>query len=629
MYENENDAVKHTDDQTSQSSNTNAGYTGTGSTYSSVQNTGYTGQTSYTGNSSQTTGSYSAQNSSYNQTGSYNGATGSYQGAGTTHTGTTGSYSQTGSSQGNYSQTYNQGNYTSYNANNYNNSNTGNYSNPNGTTYGSYQYGSYSGMPQGNGGNGPKKGGAGKVIAIAVAAVAVVALLAGGVYYSYSRITRAGKLIASNDDKQTEETTQNEDVASAEDSTSAEDNTSEEAVGSNSSDGIAKTETMEKDHTVVTDVTEVVAAAMPAMVSINNNFTESYNYFGQNYSQEQTASGSGFIVGTNDTELLIATNYHVIEGADSLEVTFVDESTASAEVKGTDSNMDLAVIAVQLTALTDDTKGAIAVATLGDSDSLVLGEPAIAIGNALGYGQSVTTGVISAVNRVIDLSDSKQGTFIQTSAAINPGNSGGALLNISGEVIGINSNKIGGEAIEGMGYAIPISTAKPIIEKLMTEKTRSKVSDEERGYLGVSIVSVTSEVSEMYGLPLGVYVAGVSADGGAQAAGIQEGDIITKFDGNEISSKDDLQNRLAYYTVGETVTITVMRQSDNGYQEHDVEVTLGSKQTVQSAEENSSDTYEGEPNEDAKQEEGQDQQQGFYDPFSDDNGFGFPFGFGN
>ena len=324
---------------------------------------------------------------------------------------------------------------------------------------------------------------------------------------------------------------------------------------------------------------------------------------------------------------MIATNYHVIEGADSLEVQFVDDSKSRAEVKGTDSNMDLAVIAVQLSDLTTDTRNAIAIATLGDSDALTLGEPAIAIGNALGYGQSVTTGVISAVNRVIDLSEaqdgSKEGTFIQTNAEINPGNSGGALLNIRGEVVGINSNKIGGSTVEGMGYAIPISTARPIIEQLMTEKTRAKVEEAKRGFLGISGVSVTTDVSQMYGLPLGVYVASVSEDGGAKAAGVQEGDIITKFDGKEISSMDDLQNRLAYYEAGEAVSITVQRQASGGYQDQEIQVTLGAKQTVQS----DSDTtegqkYEGERQPDAKQEEGQ---QGI-DPFSDPFGFGFDFG---
>ncbi|MBQ8030218.1 MAG: trypsin-like peptidase domain-containing protein, partial [Butyrivibrio sp.] len=227
---------------------------------------------------------------------------------------------------------------------------------------------------------------------------------------------------------------------------------------------------------VVTDVTAVVEEVMPAMVMIHNNYTASASYFGYVQQEEATASGSGIIVGENDSELLIATNYHVIEGADSLEVIFNDDTTVEAVVKGTDSDMDLAVIAVMLDDIDDSTREVIKIATLGDSTALKLGEPAIAIGNALGYGQSVTTGVISAVNRDVEISEGVTQTFIQTDAAINPGNSGGALLNLQGEVIGINSNKIGGDTIEGMGYAIPISVAQPIIDKLMNEVTRVKVS---------------------------------------------------------------------------------------------------------------------------------------------------------
>ncbi|MCR4756813.1 MAG: trypsin-like peptidase domain-containing protein [Butyrivibrio sp.] len=314
---------------------------------------------------------------------------------------------------------------------------------------------------------------------------------------------------------------------------------------------------------------------MPAMVIIHNNYTASQNYFGYVQTQEAQASGSGIIVGENDTELLIATNYHVIEGADSLEVIFTDDSSVQAVVKGTDQDMDLAVIAVMLDDVSADTLGAIKVATLGDSDSLALGEPAIAIGNALGYGQSVTTGVISAINREVEISEGAYQTFIQTDAAINPGNSGGALLNISGEVIGINSNKIGGETIEGMGYAIPISVARPIIDKLMNEETKVKVSDEERGYLGISGVTVTSSVSQMYGLPLGIYVAEVADGGGAQAAGMQKGDVIVGFEGDEITSMDELQNKLEYYSAGTTVKVTVKRANGAEYTEITMDLTLG------------------------------------------------------
>ncbi|WP_022763365.1 S1C family serine protease [Butyrivibrio sp. AD3002] len=561
-------------------------------------------------------------------------------------------YSQGNNSYGQNQNTYGQGGNNTYGQGTYNRNNTygnytgsgnngsgygqnnntyGNYNYNNQGTYGNYQYSYQPGM---NGGNGPKKSGTGKKVAAAIAIALVLCLGLGAGYYSMTRISQIPAATEKDDqakaeeksiEKDNSETVAEPDVAAAKEETGSTDS----VLGSGDNAGIAQTETVESSRTVVTDVTEVVAKAMPAMVSINNNFTQSYNYFGQTYSQEQTASGSGFIVGTNDTELLIATNFHVIEGADSLEVQFADDSKSAAEVKGTDSDMDLAVIAVQLSDLAADTRNAIAIAALGDSDSLTLGEPAIAIGNALGYGQSVTTGVVSAINRVIDLDDEKQGTFIQTNAEINPGNSGGALLNINGEVIGINSNKIGGSTVEGMGYAIPISIAKPIIEQLMTEKTRAKVDEENRGYLGISGVSVTSDVSEMYGLPLGVYVAAVSEDGGAKAAGVQEKDIITKFDGKEISSMDDLQNRLAYYEAGEVVTITVQRQASGGYQEQELQVTLGSKQTVQSdSDDTQGQKYDGEQQPDAKQEEGQEGQQGQQgiDPFSNPFGFGFDFG---
>ena len=261
---------------------------------------------------------------------------------------------------------------------------------------------------------------------------------------------------------------------------------------------------------VVTDVTEVVKNVMPSIVAVNNHYTETMSWFGQSMDSEADASGSGIIVGLNDSELLIVTNHHVVADTDKLTVQFNEGSEAEAFIKGQDSKMDLAVIAVPVTELSDSVLEAIEVATLGDSDALEVGEPAIAIGNSLGYGQSVTTGVISALDRSISLSanngyggDSVEGTFIQTDAAINPGNSGGALLNIKGEVIGINSNKIGGSAVEGMGYAIPISSASPIIAELMLKETKSKVAEEERGYLGISGISVTQEVSQAYGMPEG------------------------------------------------------------------------------------------------------------------------------
>lgn len=343
-----------------------------------------------------------------------------------------------------------------------------------------------------------------------------------------------------------------------------------------SADGsdIQKTQTVT---TVVSDVSDVVAAVMPAVVSINNTYTERLSYFGQTMTSEAQASGSGIIVGKNDTELLVATNYHVIADADSLKVQFVENSEAQASVKGMDADMDLAVIAVSLDSIQDSTLSKIAIATLGDSDALTVGEPAIAIGNSLGYGQSVTTGVISALNRDMELSDGSNGTFIQTDAAINPGNSGGALLNIRGEVIGINSNKIGGSVIEGMGYAIPISAASPIIAELMLKETKNKVAEDERGFLGISGISVTSEVSSAYGMPEGVYIAQVYEGTAADAAGLAKGDIITSFDGESVKSMDELQTLLEYYAKGDTVEMTVMTVGNGGYHSRTLNITLGNK----------------------------------------------------
>lgn len=328
---------------------------------------------------------------------------------------------------------------------------------------------------------------------------------------------------------------------------------------------------------VESDVSDVVEKVMPAMVSIVNNFTETANVFGQQYTQEEAASGSGIIVGKTDDELLIVSNNHVVESADTLNVTFIDGSEAQAQVKGLDSDMDLAVIAVSLNDLSDDTKNAITVATLGSSDDLKLGEPVIAIGNALGYGQSVTNGIVSALNREITLENGATGTFIQTNAAINPGNSGGALLNMNGEVIGINSNKIGGTTVEGMGYAIPITSASPIIADLMERQTRTKVAEDEVGYIGISLQEVTSQISQMYNMPEGIYVVSVEEGSAAANAGIMKGDIITKFDGSSISSYSDLQKTLQYYAAGDSATITVQRPQNGEYVSIELNLTLGSR----------------------------------------------------
>ena len=332
--------------------------------------------------------------------------------------------------------------------------------------------------------------------------------------------------------------------------------------------------------TVVTDVTNVVKNVMPSVVSVSTKYVESgYDFFGQQISQEAESAGSGIIVGKNETELLVVTNYHVIADSDEISVQFIDDTSIDALVKGSDSDMDLAVLAIKLADIPQETLDQISIATIGDSESLQVGEPAIAIGNALGYGQSVTTGVISAVDRPIDM-DGSTNEFIQTDAAINPGNSGGALLNISGEVIGINSNKIVESTIEGMGYAIPISSALPIIENLMSKETLEKVADNEAGYLGITGVNVTTEWAEMYSMPEGVYITRIYEGSPAEQFGLKKGDVIISFDGTEISSMEELIELMAYYSEGTSVDVKVMRLNQMDYAEETVTVVLGSKAEV-------------------------------------------------
>ena len=317
---------------------------------------------------------------------------------------------------------------------------------------------------------------------------------------------------------------------------------------------------------VVTDVTKVVEGAMPSVVIIDNNYTARARTIYGVYEEDATDTGSGVIIGKSDVELLIVSNNHVVAGANSLQVQFSDGSKVPAEIKGTNAGMDLAVVSVKLADMSAGTQGAIKVATLGDSDQLHLGEPVIAIGNALGYGQSVTTGVVSAVNREITMQDGTNGTFIQTDAAINPGNSGGALLNAKGEVVGINTAKLGGSMVDGMGFAIPITQAKDRIDRLMNIGSTIKYSDEDRGYMGITVYTPQG-VS-------GAYVSTVAPDSAAAAGGMQEGDIIIAMDDLEISSRDDLINSLYYYPAGETVSVTVLRNSLGGQSEVNLKITL-------------------------------------------------------
>ena len=343
------------------------------------------------------------------------------------------------------------------------------------------------------------------------------------------------------------------------------------------------------------DVSDIVEEAMPSIVSITTKSVEEvqnyYGMFGQYgaYSPEQReveGSGSGIIIGKNDTELLIATNYHVVDGADTLSVGFVDSTACEAKVKGYDSEKDLAVVAVSLDDIDSDTLDAISIATIGNSDNLKVGEQVVAIGNALGYGQSVTTGIVSAKNRQVNSDDTigdydsdsnKTTNLIQTDAAINPGNSGGALLNMNGEVVGINSSKLASTEVEGIGYAIAISDVTDTLETLMNEETRDKVDD--HGVLGVTVSTVSDEASQVYGVPEGVLVRDVTAGGAADEAGITAKTIITKFAGKTVTSMEQLVDMLSYYEPGEEVELTVEVPGNGGYTEDTVTVTLGEQET--------------------------------------------------
>ena len=410
-----------------------------------------------------------------------------------------------------------------------------------------------------------------------------------------------------------------------------------------------------------TELTKVVDTVMPSIVSVYNDFTEEVQtFYGQTFTRQGESTGSGIIIGKTDTELLIVTNNHVVDGADHLRVLFIDQETCDAEIKGTNPSNDLAVIAVALSDIKSTTLDQIKVATLGNSDNLKIGEDVIAIGNALGYGQSVTTGIVSANNREIS-DETITGTFIQTDAAINPGNSGGALVNINGHVIGINSSKIGGNAVEGMGFAIPISRAIPIIEELMNRETLSKVEESERGTIGISGVTVTSDVAKAYNMPQGVYVAQIIENGGAAKSDLHEGDIITAIDGQTVSSMEELQKQLEYHRAGTEVTLTVQRQDGKGsYAETAVKVTLGTRASIenQGQQESQDDQSQQGGRYDQGRQDGQTEQdqqdgqteqdqqggqngrngyndqseqngniQGGQDPFSLFEQFGFPFGF--
>ena len=540
-----NNQQNHGNQNNTQNDSTASQAGGYGSTQSSIyggQNNSHGSGYGTTQNNSQSANYGSAQN--YNQSAGYESIRNNSQSTGY---GTNPNNSQSagyGSTRNN-SQSYGYGNqngsYGTYG------SNTGYQSNgANGTAYGSNPKPEKKKKER-------KPGGFGKQLAKCAALALVFGLVAGGVMtgvnYASGKVlgtTNAGNVQAS--------------------LTTGDDSTVQPTAISSSY--------------VATDVSDIVDEVMPSIVAITNvSQTEYQSFWGQSKTYESTSCGSGIIVSQDKEYLYVATNNHVVEGANSLTVTFANDDTVSAEIKGTDPSTDLAVVKVALSSIKDDTMSAIKVATLGSSDTLKVGESCIAIGNALGYGQSVTTGVISALNREVSVSDSSSSTnytaeLIQTDAAINPGNSGGALLNTAGEVIGINSVKYSDTSVEGIGYAIPMDTAKPIIEELITKE---KVDESNSAYLGIAGVDVTSDVAKTYNMPTGVYVAQVMEGAAAEQAGIQKGDIITKFDGKDVTSMEELSSNMQYYAAGTTVDVEIERSSNGQYEEQTISVTLGKK----------------------------------------------------
>ena len=497
----------------------------------------------------------------------------SYNTTNSTDSNSTDSNSNVGSNNTNStnnSNTGNDGHYGYYN-NQYNNQNPYNqnpYNNGNGYT-GPNGYGNYGAGPSGNNGRKPKKNNAAKWIAIAACVIAGVGVIGMGSAFvtgimNYKAVSGDDQLAMDNDS--------NKDSASGKEDASKKDD-----------DAVATTKpvtvTESKGGTSgATDVSDIVEASMPSVASITSTSSQKgYSIFGQQYEQEVKSAGTGFIVGQNETELLLATNNHVVEDATGIQVTFADDSTAQAVVKGTDSTADLAVVAVKLSDIKDDTMKSIKVAVLGNSDDVKVGQIAIAIGNAQGMGQSVTVGYISAKNRELDMGNqvtgSKKMTFIQTDAAINGGNSGGPLLDINGNVVGINSAKISDTQVEGMCYAIPISSAIPIINDLMNRET---LTEDEKGYMGVAVQDISSEAKEMYNVPDGVYVSSVSPNGPADKAGIVEGDIITEIDGLSVSSKSAAVDKITSNRAGTEITVSLYRKNDasKGYDKLDLKVTL-------------------------------------------------------
>ncbi len=419
-------------------------------------------------------------------------------------------------------------------------------------------YGNYGGPNDYDPKKPKKKGGVGRVVAITLGMLLLVGVAAAGGYSAHTIVDQlSGR--------------GSEEVVSGE--TQAAETEASETIGNTATAAVNQGNT---GSVVLTDVSGVVENVMPSIVAITNSgyVTQNFGFWQGSVEIPTEGSGSGIIIGQNDTELLIVTNNHVVENSETLTVQFADNSTAEATIKGTKPNADIAIISVPLSSLSSDTLSEISIATLGDSDTLKIGQGVIAIGNAMGYGQSVTEGCVSALNREVTTDEGVTLTVMQVSAAINPGNSGGALLNAAGEVIGINTAKLMDEQVEGIGYAIPISSVKDLINEMMNYETRERVSEEEASYLGIQPVTVDSQSSSAYGMPTGVFVYSVVENSPAAAAGIREMDIITQIDRYSVSSVAELQEALSYFAGGETVTVTLQRQVDGSYQEITVDVTL-------------------------------------------------------
>lgn len=405
-----------------------------------------------------------------------------------------------------------------------------------------------------------KKSKVGKAVGL-VASAAVFGVVAGGVMFGVNNI--ANSYVASYIDKNDSDI-----VASSEENTTA---ATKNTVSESSAAPATNLSNM--------DVSTIVDRAMPSVVSIYGKEQVTQNSFFGLQSYEAESSGSGIIVGKTDSELLVVTNNHVVEGTNSLEVEFSDGTKASASIKGGDSDNDVAVVAVNLSDISDDTLSKISIANIGDSDDVKVGQGVVAIGNALGYGQSVTVGYVSALNREIKTEGGTSRNLLQTDAAINPGNSGGALLNMKGEVIGINSAKYSDTAVEGMGYAIPISAVKDLIAELSSKETRTVVAEENQGYLGIQGKDIDEEMASAYDMPQGIYVYKVVEGGAAASSDLKAKDVITKFDGQSVRTMESLKNMLTYYESGKTVELTVQRLDDSGnYVEKTVSITLGKRE---------------------------------------------------